>query len=255
MIPVLVPPFIGSGVQFNPLTLITGNGGFWRADSGVSVSSGSVTSWTDQSTFGNNLTSVTSAPGVPPQWSSTTWLGTKPGVSFIGTNNSAVWGLFPFPATTGSVFSLYYVASGNAFFNTMLGIDVATLNNTVMIRLDTSNTKIQSNHGAINCESTTTYSSGTAYLTGSVLDGANLTQWFNGSTGASTADTGTIGGTTGSGFPELIIGCQPITYNVSGNFHNFTGNVAFVGLTQKVMTSTDWTNLKNWCNSNWGTAF
>jgi hypothetical protein len=65
-------------MTWSPLNL-TGICGFWRADMGVTRSSGNVTAWADQTANGLTMTNVA---GTGPTWSATAFNGAYPGVDF-----------------------------------------------------------------------------------------------------------------------------------------------------------------------------
>lgn len=250
---------IGSGVYgdvkagggaFNPTSLITGAGGFWRADMGVNKSGANVTSWTDQSSFNQTLTATNN-----PQWSSTGWLSSFPGITLTGGNSEYLKNAaFVLSSSTCSIFILQTWASANSYdgsmcyatgsntdFNSANGFALSTNNN--IIQPDAAQNSITNVMG-------NAVSANTAVLWGAVLDGANWTLWQNGSSISSNADTSTIGG---SGTNLFVVGGRVSSGSPAANY--MTGTIAFCGVTQKVMLSADWTNLKNWSNSNWGTSF
>lgn len=244
--------FINSA--FNPTSLITGNGGFWRADMGVHLSGSNVTQWDDQSSFANNLTIQSSH--TDPTFSSTGWLSSKPGITFAGggTNGQGLNSpalTYNSSTTTGFVLFLY---TTNFSFDRVISFcgngASADYNNAPSFAIDlasTTNVQIDNNNTST---SFGTEATSTAYLLGLVFDGAHITLWKNGTSGSTQTQSGNVGGASTNQFG---VGCTGNPGSVSGN--SLTGTIAFAGLTQKQMNSTDWGNLKTWSNSNWGTSF
>jgi hypothetical protein len=234
--------------SFNPVSLITGSGGFWRADMGVTTSGGNVTSWADQSSFNSTMTSIGS--GNPP-WSATGFNSAYPGVSGTGQAagvNRLETAAASFPLTTTiSAFELIFINSthsGNGsrimLFMTQTGMDVLTGNSGGFV---TDAGWYVSGIGPVGDGS---YSLSTPYLMALTYDGTNFRAYLNGvlqtTTNAasltlgnsSTGVMGLVGGTTGAGLD---------------------GTIGFAGITQKVLTPTDLANLNAFSNANWGTSF
>lgn len=246
-------------LPFDPLTLITGSGGFWRADMGITLSGSNVTNWADQSSFGNNL-SVGAGGQTAPTFNSTGFNSTKNGVVFPDGGGGGMQATsFNFNSTTCTAFILFQWGSapsvGFGRFLSLTGAgNSSDTNNTQSFATDQnspvgnwdcgSNGVEQGNGGAVGPALT----GGNLYLIGQTFDGANANRWSAGSVlGSATANTNTIGG---GNITRWCIGFVDTQGSAGAGF-----TCAFFGLTTKAMNSTDWTNLKNWSNSNWGTSF
>src|SRR5271167_3017502 len=105
---------VSSVAAFDPASLITGIGGFWRADRGV-VGGSTVTQWNDQSVLGTNLTpgAVPSITGTAPAFSSTGFNSLFPGITFggAGTANTLGVAVGAYSTSTLSVFMLINTGS------------------------------------------------------------------------------------------------------------------------------------------------
>jgi hypothetical protein len=250
-----IPEPAGSG--FNPTSLITGAGGFWRADTGVGVSGSNVTGWTDQSSFAQNLSPSSTAP----TWSATGFLSAHPAVTFNGASSTYLLkNSFAFSHSTCSNFIMFYWPSTPSNYDGVCSlINSADPNDyngssSYAHTAQGGSTIVDIAHNSIQIVTSSAIGTNTAVLAGFVLDGVNFTQWINGSTaspaGAAQASTDLIGGTTN----YFVIGARIVGGTAPSAVFG-SPVVAFCGITQKVMNSTDWTNLKNWSNSNWGTSF
>jgi hypothetical protein len=248
--PPQLDPFVASG-SFNPTSLITGAGGFWRADTGVTLSGSSVTAWADQTAFGNNLSAIPTQP----TFSGTGFNSAAPGITFptggAGLLNASV----AFAATaTCSVFILLQKGAAGTGFLRYFSLITSGNNDFTLPSFEADEGNVSGNvfqAGASgvsfgNGSAPFSLSTGGLYLLGFTLDGVHSNMWVNGAVqGAAVNFSSNVGG-AGSN----TISCGPV-----GGVSPVAMTVAFWGITQKAMNSTDWTNLKNWCNANWGTSF
>jgi hypothetical protein len=233
--------------SFNPASLITGSGGFWRADVGVTTSGGNVTSWADQSSFNNTMTSVGSSN---PPWSATGFNSSYPGVS--GAGQAAGTLILQTPAGSFhntnnlSAFMLVYIVSieaGNGGriiqFLTQANFDVTNAGCGGFV---TDAGWYISTIGPVGDGS---YSTSTPYLFALTYDGSNLRAYLNGVLNATTADTNLYG--------DNALGVMTLIGGPVGTV--LDGTIGFAGITQKVLTPTDLANLNAFSNANWGTSF
>lgn len=253
IIPAFAPTaFMPKAVStFDPLTLITGAGGFWRADKGV-TGNPNVTAWADQSTFAQNLTGTNS-----PQFSATGWLSSFPGIAFANASTrSCSNSSFVFSTSTCSAFALLSVSSVNSNDGYLALVSSSTSYDYLSTNCFSLNTNASTCGLAISQHNlaapvSQNFSLNTPALVGVTFDGTNATGWLNGSSAG--FNNNPVGQTEliGSSSSIFVLGAR-----YPGSIANFfTGTIAFAGITQKVMNTTDWTNLKNWSNSNWGTSF
>jgi hypothetical protein len=240
----------GQPPLLNPASLITGAGGFYTTTVGV-TGNPNVTAWADQSSFGQNLTGHNS-----PQYSATGFNSAYPGITFAGGSSQYFLdGTFAFSNSTCSVFMLFYwtVASASSFEGVVTytangSSDASSAPNFYFGSNGTAIQQYSDNNGDIALGPVLTQN--VPVLTGFVIDGANNTVWTNGVAGTPTADTNLIGG---NGNTNFSIGGRLNGSSTATNYASMT--LAFVGITQKVLLQADWTNLKNYCNSAWGTSF
>jgi hypothetical protein len=234
---------------FNPTSLITGAGGFWRADMGVSTSGANATQWNDQSLFANNLTNNGTASNVT--FSSTGFNTSFPGVSIVDSSDGTMqvaasfssgatvsWGMLISPGSSNASSNgrwewLYTSGTTNDF--TSPAFTTYEVNTPYFFQPYSS--------GPLT--SGTTLVASTPVLIGGVFDGANFTLWKNGSSISSVSFSANLGAASGVIFG---IGSSP-SQPAAGS------SCAFWWITQKAMNGTDWANLKNWSNANWGTSF
>lgn len=227
---------------FNPTSLITGAGGFWRADMGVTQTSGAVTAWADQSSFATNLS------GSGLAYSATGFQSSKPGVTLPDGQFENLQTTLSFSSATASVFAL--INTNNPTFNRLTGVianggsDGTSPSFFLYANSSIFGLFCGGNQGQGG--SAVSVSANTSYLIGGVFDGSDGNEWLNGAVqGSGSPFSTTLGGGAGA---TLYLGSS-LTVQSGG------ATVAFFGLSQKAMNSTDWTNLKNWSNSNWGTSF
>lgn len=243
-------------VPFNPTSLITGAGGFWRADKGVTQSSG-VTGWADQSTQGNNL-SVLGGSQTNPAFSATGFNSSHPAIIMGDGGTAGLSVTFVLNSTTLSIFVLLQLASGNTQNNgrfcSLLGANTGhDYDQTNSVEFDqgsppgefnvTQNLGQQGNGGSAGPSLT----GNGLYLLGATFDGTNANRWSAGAVvGSATSNTNTFGASSpASGW---YVGSA--TGGSAGG-----AALAFIGITERAMNTTDWGNLKSWSNSNWGTSF
>lgn len=238
-------------LPFNPTQLITGNGYFVRADMGITGPG--VTAWADQSSFGHNLGFL----NANPSFSSTGFNSNKPGVTFTEGSNTDESVILSFNSTTVSSFILIQFTSSSGSIRIQSveanGQNDATGANSFVVNCNGSSP----GSSAFSCRSNGNVEQGNGgstggalaanglYLLGMVFDGANVNKWFNGSlVGSGSAFTNTLGN-----------GASCLLSIGNSNFPCCSFVCAFAGITQKVMSSGDWSNLKSWSNTNWGTSF
>lgn len=240
---------------FDPTSLITGAGGFWRADEVVTQSGGTVSAWGDTGPFRSAPLQTLAVANAAPTWNATAFNG-NPGVLFADNSHQAMeTGAASIASSTYSFFLLLIetgVAAGStrmgAIYNGVASSDYITPN-IVPYNSGSGSSPgfgVFSNVEMGNGGSGAAITQGVPVLVGFVADGASANKWVNGSVvGASTAFSSILG-TASSSF---AIGAPDPSFNCTGM------TVAFFGFTQKVMTAGDWTNLKMWTNANWGTSF
>ncbi len=249
-------------VPFNPTQLITGFGGFWRADVGLTLSGSNVTAWADQSSQGTSLTLQTfGGAQISPVFSATGFNAAFSAVtirqdlaSLGGLGNIAI----NINSTQLSFFMLGVTHPGfdnnNGRFGGVVGNgQTVDFNNTSSFEFDEgasptgspgyniqANSAIQGNGGVQGPQ----LIDGTTYLLGGVFDGVNANKWINRAVvGTGTAYSNTIGG-----------GTSTVTFGYTGTGLNASINCGFWGITNSVLTATDFGNLCNFANSNWGTS-
>jgi hypothetical protein len=233
---------------FNPTSLITGSGGFWRADMGVTLSGSNVTAWADQSSFANNLTVNDSTS---PIYSSTGFNASFPGID-ISQNTAA--GLYltgvNYSTTTFSIFMVgQYTsnASGREFSVGVGGTDIltpaCTFNDPGAYTLSFYSSGVQAGP-----ETIATANNVPAMI--GVTGNGSIALPYNNFV-SDPANEGTFSSTIGSASCVFVVGFDVHVSSTTAQKFIF----AYVGITQKVMNSTDWANLKAWTNSNWGTLF
>lgn len=214
---------------------------------GVSTSGSNVTQWNDQSSFANNLTNTGTASNVT--FSSSSFNSSHQGISIVDNSNGNMQiGGNVFPAATPGLCTLFMLTQPNTsttgcrwgWLANVAGNDAVTPS---FVCYENGANKLQTFSGS-NLSSLLTMTNGTPTLVGVVFDGVNATEWQNGTAQASSGYTSALG--SGS-----------IGFGIGGNSNaNGAGSVyAFWGITQKVMNTTDWGNLKTWSNTNWGTSF
>lgn len=258
-----IPNYVGptgttGPTGFNPVDLITGNGGFWRADEGVSGSA-PVTTWADQSSFANDLSQNGAAGN--PTFSATGFNAAFPGIVFAQSGQSSLVSAgLSRTTTTLSMFLLVQTAhnptpdnrlalywNGNTF-------DSGSNATAIMLYGDGAGEGFYNYNGGVvgNGGGKTASNAGT-YLVGVVYDGVNANTWLNGAVqGAASPDTNTLG--TVGDFLHFVLGISA-SMSAGGSANTPAFTAACFGVTEKVMDATDWANLKDWCNTNWGTAF
>jgi hypothetical protein len=241
---------------FNPTSLISGGGGFYRADIGVSQSAGAVSAWADQSGFGNTLTQSTGAK--QPTWSATGFNG-FPSVRFVAANSTFLTNT-AFNFSTSSTVSWFgalvestavnermisFIASGDGNDFANHSMVWATGGTAPVMTYSAFNVNVGNGGSAFSG-----FSLNTAVLFGFTLDGSgNGNMWINGSIqGAATSNPG---GSLGVNPNKLDMGI----YAGDDATQPMDGHVIFFGMTQRVMNQTDFTNLKGWSNANFGTNF
>lgn len=257
--PVLSPetPFVPA--PFNPTSLIVTAGGFWRADMNVTQTGGDTTQWNDQSSFGNNLTKqfLNTNDGSKAVFSSNSFNTSFSGITFTGgtqvsLSEAANTNIFPV-TTTASIFALFeFTGTPSGFPNDrMVALQCSSTNNIYntpgfLLGSDTNSMQFYSSAEQGNGGSELSGSVATPYLLGGVFTGTVGQKWLNGAKqGTDTTFSSNLGDTS----VRFVVGMP----SNNGSAAGFT--VAFWGITQKAMNSTDWTNLKNWCNAHWGTSF
>lgn len=228
--------------------------GFWRADMGVSTSGSNVTSWTDQSPAGNNLTVVSASV---PTWSSTGFNTSYPGVFFNGgsglTNEYIGNTSFTFASTVMSSFVLFYanstqgsgingtlyglIASGGTVDYTLPGFQMF-LNDTPVIACESSSTYFGNGGSAL------AYTKANPHLFGCVCDGAHGNYFLDSATASGSAVS--FSSTLGTSPNSFYLGGTP-----SGN-QEITGTIAFALMTSGAISVGDIGKLITWTNANWG---
>jgi hypothetical protein len=238
------------GVTFDPSSLITGAGGFYRADVGVTHSGASISNWADQSLFSNDLNTTDSTPA----YSATGFNSSFPGITFsdnTGQNlyrTAVTWA----SASTASIFFLmnYTQTNGVAFgrFGALINGGGADFNNPGSFETDDTNVGTVLESGSNNAQqcASGTVSTG-IQLVGAVYDGTHATFFVNGTGGTAGSQTG--GPFGGAGGNLISVGRSNGTSGACAGMI-----LAFFGITQRVLTAGDWANLKAWSNANWGTS-
>jgi hypothetical protein len=246
------PMYMPTKSGFNPASLVTGSGGFWRADMGVTQSGGAVTQWNDQSANGNNLTlSDWSQTLTSPTFSSTGFNTSYPGIScpssggFIGVCKNHI--SFTGSGQTMSIFLLVNLPSGTltdgdaivSLDNTTFGTDGS--NNAFNMQSRTSGAPFE-------LQGPTSLQVGAAgiHLIGYTLNATVCASYADGVAGGTAVPSFTIGN-----------GTDNFQFSVGGNSARFNPvfTAAFVLFTDTIISPTNVTNLKNWSNTNWGTSF
>jgi hypothetical protein len=240
---------------FNPLSLISGMGGFWRADAGVTQSGGNVTQWNDQSGFGNNLTVLPllgqmSNPQISPIFSSTGFTSNRPGILFGNHGADTQSGLgIAFTFTQGTAASFFILFQDDVFSGNTLRVLNLLANG---FTGTAGSFSLRSNAGITWEENNAAFTiagptnvTGAVHLLSGVFDGTNMTL-YNGATQFSQTADANIPGDPAVGTTLWCIGQAAVSTA------NFTA--AFFGLTQRMLTTTDLAALKNWSNLNWGTS-
>lgn len=239
-------PAFMSKASFNPTSLVGTQGAFWRADVGVSQSSGNVTAWADQGSHGNNLNVI---PSTSPQWSSSSFNSSFAGISF-NTGGSTPGDSINIASnivntTTMSVFILMkYLSAGSDRIVSDTVTSVGNDNSTPswLFYIPTTQFQFYSSGGMSSPDILT---NNTLYVIGAILNGSTVQDYVNFSTGASRSFSSTVGAATAGTF----------AVGASGSGNSCGMVVAYVLVTNNVLSGTDLTNLKSWTNSNWGTSF
>jgi hypothetical protein len=244
---------------FDPASLVTGGGGFWRADMGVTQSSGNVTQWNDQSGNGLNLT-VPGSPGTPisPTFSSTGF-NNYPGISVTElaanyqalTNasvnfNSGTWSFFwliNIPNYTHNVSYdrvLAFLGNGqsNDFGNTtsmeFCGT-VATI--ATQFQIQWSSNQI-----------TPSFTTGVPLLLG-LVDSAGTTTFYINNVSSGTLTVSNLG----SASPGTMVFGSVGQGGSTGQM--LTSTTAWFLLTSTALTAQNMSSLASFSNANWGTSF
>jgi hypothetical protein len=242
----------GGGFQviqsFNPASLITGSGGFWRADMGIAQSGGNVTSWADQSSFNNTMTSVGSSN---PPWSATGFNGLYPGVSGAGQSQGTFilqTAAGSFPATTDlSAFCLAFILNTQSGNGSRILALLAAANDDVTAAASGGFISDAGWYiGGIGSIGDGSYSLSTPYLFSVTFDGSNYRTYLNGVLNNTTANSSALGNNAN--------GVMALLGNPTGGTV-LNGTLGFAGVTQKVLTTIDLANLNAFSNANWGTSF
>lgn len=234
--------------------------GFWRADQGVTLGAGSaVATWADRSGGGNTLSVI--GPNAPAL---ATFNASFPGIAFSGVSGSVHTCLgnvaFSFASAAISVFVLADLTPAQlddaglvSFVKSGAADDFSPGNFIIALKhVGVANTFTAYSNGGIgdSGSSLVVPYSPTFTMLGFTVDGSgNGNAWVNGVVvGSPTSGTASFGAN-----PNFIsIGDRPIA---GGNISGLNATVAFWGITAAAMSAGDWTNLKNWANANWGTAF
>jgi hypothetical protein len=243
-----VPTVIPTTAGFDPASLVTGAGGFWRADVGVSGSP--VTTWNDQS---HNAANLSGGAGVAtkPTWSSTAFNTSFPGVIFDSTQNqNVVKTSFGFTSTTVSMFFLATINASqpNDVTESLLmgvinsGFSTGAPARSISAQQSTSKLFTYAN---ANFNPSMSYTPGSPWMAGYIYDGVNVTAY----TAITGGSSGAFSGTIGSGTSVMNIG------TAAGDTFGTQMVMAYALLTDYALSGANRTSLKNWTNSHWGTSF
>jgi len=237
-----------SAVVWSPL-LLTGIAAFWRADMGVTQSSGNVTAWADQTSNANTLTVNSGISGTSPTYGATGFNTSYPGVTFAGTSLNALESALNSSLASSTKASFWILLTVNADETTYPGV-AGFLGNGAGVTTAPS-IDIYNNTGSQYAFQVGAVQFGIVYfglpntwLLTFALDGSNINWYWNSNTPQTpVACTSTVGGSGQYWFGAINAnGAPAFTLAAAGWCSNYT------------MTATDVNNLSIWCNSTFGTS-
>lgn len=237
----------GGGAAFNPVSLVGTQGGFWTAAAGLGLSGADVTSWTDQSAHALVLNTSTTAA---PVFSATGFNTSFPGVAFASASSRNLYGsVSVINSTTMSIFVLQIYTNGGptngrfvSICDTSLGADSTTPQ--ICFFGDRVGNAGQAGPYSNAYLNLVTYTSGSPFSFGYIFDAVNATPYGGFTVGTSQAFSASLGPASN----------QIVDFGGSlGAYGNCV--LAYVLITNNVLSAGDRTNLKTWTNANWGTSF
>ena len=265
-----ITPQIGGGInQFdgginfgakidpcNSLSTLSGIVGFWRADKGVTTSSGNIIAWNDQSSNGYNLSVRTGTTAY-----NTTSFNGGPSLNFVGTSTlgsatSIIWAgksfsvfvFFQDPTTQNTGFGRIaaIIASGQTSDNVGASSAIYTNNNPNAFQHAYESANANAGSGMGNGTNYYNVTPSTPIVMGWQGDGTNANLYVNG--GVVGTQT-TISGPVGNSPNTLIVGGG----HASGADFDWTGNLGFLLITSQPLTALQRTQVNACADAHWNT--